>query len=163
MRLKSNFAEESSLSSSRFRRFFIRGSRDEIFEVGEEAVGSERDSAIGRANEANCQVDRSIRKSLSIGSLFAWRQRKSDIASTGESEEAAQTGNRSMQKRVLTALVESPDHGDDGRRGFQCRFKFKPSVTDNVGKPPVTVTSLSDGQDDESRKINFLFCGKILP
>lgn len=149
MRPKASGAEESYFSSSRFHRFFIRGSRDEIFEVGEEALASES------AQEGDGHLDRSIRKSLSIGSLFAWRQRKSEVSSPGENEEVSQSGARSMPKRVLTALAESPQHGDARRRGLHGRFKSKLPTTDGVGRAPRTVVSLSKGQDDdESRKIN---------
>ncbi|VDD79951.1 unnamed protein product [Mesocestoides corti] len=95
-----NSAGDSSLTSSRFHRLFIRGSRNEIFEVGEEASADENVNT-----DANTP-DRSMRKSLSIGSLFPRRQRKTDQASKVPEDKIRQATK--PPKRLLTTVVESP-------------------------------------------------------
>ncbi|CDS41466.1 phospholipid transporting ATPase VA [Echinococcus multilocularis] len=147
--MKSKGGDEASLSSSRFRRFFIRSSRDEIFEVGEEAVvDSERNEAFIAAETANTDdtlLGRSMRKSLSISNLFAWRQRKSDTSAWEVEGEERQSTR--PPKRVLTALVESP-HQKEGKRSLKSLIKFRFSNTGAVGNVPDTVASLSETHED---------------
>ncbi|KAL5104389.1 putative phospholipid-transporting ATPase VA [Taenia crassiceps] len=142
------FGDEVS-SSSRFRRFFIRGSRDEIFEVGKEAIAeSERDDAPVASETGSTDfisLDRSIHKSLSINSLFAWRQRKSD-ASTWETGGGERQSTR-PPKRVLCALTGSPQQ-KEGKWTLKSLIKFKSSNAETVGNLPDIVATLSGTQED---------------
>eukprot|EP00108_Taenia_solium_P007625 TsM_001104100 transcript=TsM_001104100 gene=TsM_001104100 len=151
--MKPKSGGDEASSSSRFRRFFIRGSRDEIFEVGEEAVAeSERDDAPVTSETAIADatsLDRSIRKSLSINSLFAWRQRRTDT-STCETEGEERQSTR-PPKRVLGALMELPQQ-KEGKRTLKSLIKFKLSNAGAVGNPPDVVTTLSEAHvDNESQ------------
>lgn len=154
--------DDASTSSSRFRRFFIRSSRDEIFEVGEEAEAeSERDDAPVASETSisdNASPDRLIHKSFSINSLFAWRQRKSD-ALTWETEGEERQFTR-PPKRVLGALMESPKQ-KKGKRGLISLIKSKFANTEAVGNLPDIVTTLSEtNEDNESRKMVSKNCLK---
>ncbi|KAM3171024.1 hypothetical protein ACTXT7_017444, partial [Hymenolepis weldensis] len=127
-------------SSSRFRRLFIRGSRDELYEVGEDALQTENDTS----NATN--PDKSIHKSLSISSLFG-RQRRV------ESETSENDGHHSGRphiRRHLAILTESPTHGE-GKSNFRNRFK-------PIGKPPANVNKISDSAatgNNEPRKFKL--------
>ncbi|VDL57277.1 unnamed protein product [Hymenolepis diminuta] len=127
-------------SSSRFRRLFIRGSRDELYEVGEDALQTENDAS----NATN--LDKSIHKSLSISSLFG-RQRRVE----GEtSENDGHHSGRPHIRRHLAILTESPTHGE-GKSNFKNRFK-------PIGKPPANVNRISDSAatgDNEPRKFKL--------
>lgn len=123
-------------SSSRFRRFFIRGSRDELYEVGEDALQTENDAT----NAAS--LDKSVHKSLSISSLFG-RQRRPD--GEGNDNEDVQS-TRPHIRRPLATLTESPTQGE-GKFNIRNRYRSRLSTSEQVGKPPVTVTTISDSQN----------------
>ncbi|KAM7537180.1 hypothetical protein Aperf_G00000078666 [Anoplocephala perfoliata] len=129
MRLKLSPNERGPLSSSRFRRFFIHGSRDELYEVGQDALQPDDDEVFTTNGP-----EKSFQKSLSIGSLFG-RQRQVEGETSGNEE-------RQMKPFQVTS-AESPIQ-IESKLSLRNRLKSKFFTSESVGKPPATVNALSD-------------------
>lgn len=140
MRQKFSPEENGTLSSSRFRRFFIRGSRDELYEVGQDALHP--DNEVSTANG----LEKTFRKSGSVGSLFGRRRLESE---TSENEER-------QTKRPQVTPAKSPIQMES-KLSLKNRLKSSFFTSENVGKPPAAVKTLSDppNGDNETRKIWF--------